>query len=379
MADFPKLTITNAGLSLFNELQTGETITFTKMQMGNGENISAISSLTSLVSPKLTLGISEIKITSSTSVQVSSYFDNEDLDEGFYWKELGVFAENSDGDEVLYAYSNAGAACDYIPVFADQRIEKYINVSFYVLNADDVEIEIDESDIFVTKAEIGIENGVASLGSDGKIPSTQLPDMDYVETDDIVNNLTTDDSTKVLSAAQGVAIKALVDNTYTKSDTYSQTEIDNKVSAVVTALDWKETVSNYAALTTTYANAEEGWTASVEDTDITYRYNGSEWVAISANSIPLATTSVDGKMSAADKTKINGIEENANNYTHPSTHAAEIITQDSTHRFVTDDEKAGWNNINGVVVHTGTGEPSSDLGNDGDFYLKMVQGGIVDE
>ena len=45
----------------------------------------------------------------------------------------------------------------------------------------------------------------------------------------------------------------------------------------------------------------------------------------------------------AEKSKLAGIEEGANNYAHPSTHPASIISQDSTHRFATDTEKAEWN------------------------------------
>ncbi len=45
-----------------------------------------------------------------------------------------------------------------------------------------------------------------------------------------------------------------------------------------------------------------------------------------------------------EKTKLNNIEENANNYVHPSNHSASMITQDETHRFVTDVEKNIWNN-----------------------------------
>lgn len=41
--------------------------------------------------------------------------------------------------------------------------------------------------------------------------------------------------------------------------------------------------------------------------------------------------------------KLNGIANNANNYTHPSTHAAAMITEDSSHRFTTDAEKSAWN------------------------------------
>lgn len=45
----------------------------------------------------------------------------------------------------------------------------------------------------------------------------------------------------------------------------------------------------------------------------------------------------------ADRTKLDGIEAGANNYVHPSSHPASIITQDASNRFVTDTEKAAWN------------------------------------
>ena len=46
-----------------------------------------------------------------------------------------------------------------------------------------------------------------------------------------------------------------------------------------------------------------------------------------------------------EKTKLSGIAENANNYQHPANHAATMITEDATHRFVTDEEKTKWNGI----------------------------------
>lgn len=42
-------------------------------------------------------------------------------------------------------------------------------------------------------------------------------------------------------------------------------------------------------------------------------------------------------------TKLNEIEDNANNYSHPSTHDASMITESTTKRFVSDTEKASWN------------------------------------
>jgi parallel beta-helix repeat protein len=59
-----------------------------------------------------------------------------------------------------------------------------------------------------------------------------------------------------------------------------------------------------------------------------------------------ATTSAAGLMSAADKSKLNGIAANANNYTHPASHPASMITDLPTGkkvaRFVVGTSTAGW-------------------------------------
>lgn len=44
-----------------------------------------------------------------------------------------------------------------------------------------------------------------------------------------------------------------------------------------------------------------------------------------------------------EKKKLAGIEANANNYVHPQSHPADMITQDANHRFATDEEKIVWN------------------------------------
>ena len=42
--------------------------------------------------------------------------------------------------------------------------------------------------------------------------------------------------------------------------------------------------------------------------------------------------------------KLNGIDNNANNYIHPDKHPANIIEESSGKRFVSDSEKNNWNN-----------------------------------
>ena len=92
---------------------------------------------------------------------------------------------------------------------------------------------------------------------------------------------------------------------------YDKDTVEQKLSQLETNIDWKEAVNTYNDIATTYPNPVDGWTVNVKDTDYTYRYDGTNWVAISANAIPNATTSVNGLMTTTQVTKLNGIAEGA--------------------------------------------------------------------
>lgn len=119
-------------------------------------------------------------------------------------------------------------------------------------------------------------------------------------------------------------------------DKYTKNEVDNKLSTLVTGLDWKEAVNTFADLATTYPNPDDGWSVYVKSEDITYTFNGTAWVTSSQGDIPLATTSTPGKMSAVDKSKLDGIAAGAtandtdgnlkNRANHTGTQLAETIS-----------------------------------------------------
>ncbi len=167
---------------------------------------------------------------------------------------------------------------------------------------------------YVAKTAIGVANGVAPLNLDKKIDGTYITygttsntayegSSGKVLEENLDNHLTDTD-------AHGYATR--LDNMYTKN------EVDNKLSTLETNIDWKESVETYDDIITTYPEPIDGWTVNVKDTDCTYRYNGTEWIIISANAIPKATSTIDGLMSSSDKTKLDGIDENANNYSLPT-------------------------------------------------------------
>ena len=64
---------------------------------------------------------------------------------------------------------------------------------------------------------------------------------------------------------------------------------------------------------------------------------------VNAQDWRIVTDTLKGYMTPELKKKLDGIATGANNYVHPSNHPATMITQDATHRFVTDTEKTTWN------------------------------------
>lgn len=145
---------------------------------------------------------------------------------------------------------------------------------------------------------------------------------------------------------------------------YTPNEVDNKLSALETNIDWKEAVDTFDSIATAYPNPEDGWTVNVKDTDYTYRYNGTSWVAISANSIPKATDTVDGLLSKEDHIKYETAY--SNNHIHSNKDVLDNIDStditnwdaakshaDSTHAR-TDATKVEASSTNGNIKINGT-------------------------
>ena len=178
MAAFPKMTLTNAGQALQTKVLAGATLTFTRIALGDGQlNGQPIAPLTALISQKATVEVDSVRVVNTSTAQVAGFFSNKDISTGFWWRETGVFAQDPDVGEILYGYTNAGDAGDYIPTVADTRIEKYIYCSIAVASATTVDITIPSSDTYIPMSQKGAAGGVATLDSGGKVPEDQLPDL----------------------------------------------------------------------------------------------------------------------------------------------------------------------------------------------------------
>ena len=92
-------------------------IVFTKIAIGAGTTTAEMEDHVSLIDPKLNLPISNIvHREEDTTVWIEADMSNDGLDEGFYYREIGLFCKNpeNESEEILYCYGNAGAAAEYV-------------------------------------------------------------------------------------------------------------------------------------------------------------------------------------------------------------------------------------------------------------------------
>ncbi len=141
---------------------------------------------------------------------------------------------------------------------------------------------------------------------------------------DAENRITTVENNK----AEKTYVDTELNKRYLKSETYTKTETDQRIQLVVDA-------------------APEALDTLKEIADSLN--NDPDFAATITTALSKKVDKVDGKQlssedyTTTEKEKLSGIEENANKYVHPTTHPGSMITEDDSHRWTTDTEKANWN------------------------------------
>lgn len=161
MADFHGHQLTDAGRNLLAKILAGDKVLkYTKMVAGDGQlGSQPISSLTSVISPRLEFSISQTPTRNSTGRwNVTSIFSNKNLQSPFYFREWAVFAQDPDTQQdVLMLYANAGSTADLIPVWDGSQestlIEQQLTCACVVDSEIAVTALIDPSQIYVPESE----------------------------------------------------------------------------------------------------------------------------------------------------------------------------------------------------------------------------------
>lgn len=165
---FEKVYITKQGALLAAKTLQGKKIEFDHAEVGSGNLSGNAVDKTALTTKVLECPIQKVEITENTQAKVSFIFKNTDANNGFYFREIGLFAIDPDTKaKVLYAYTNAGTTAEYINNSIAEKIEKHISINVIVDNAQNVNITLDENQIYVTEKEMeeAIKKAITKKGN----------------------------------------------------------------------------------------------------------------------------------------------------------------------------------------------------------------------
>ncbi|MGP1408289.1 shufflon system plasmid conjugative transfer pilus tip adhesin PilV [Selenomonas sp.] len=154
MAQFPKIQLTQLGKNIILAGQNKQKVTFTKVELGDGLlDGQSVDDMTALVHSVMSLPLQNFLNNGDGSARLRFVLDNNNLAKGFFNREIGVFAKIDDGEEQLYAYTNAGNLADYIPGKESPISSKIINLHIIVGNAMNLTI-VAENSAYVTKLDM---------------------------------------------------------------------------------------------------------------------------------------------------------------------------------------------------------------------------------
>jgi hypothetical protein len=151
MAKFNGFILTEKGRELLAKGLAGETITFTRMAIGDGTSLTSERERTALVNQITTLPILNINVKGNGTCEINALLTNKSVTTGFYIKELGIFAHGNDNVEILYAY-NISTSPDFVPPFSANNVVEIEYVDTIIVDqVANVTAVIDPSITYITK------------------------------------------------------------------------------------------------------------------------------------------------------------------------------------------------------------------------------------
>lgn len=148
MAEFSKLVITTNGQALLAKMIAGTgNVEFTKICASSTTySESALEALTSLSNIMQTSLVSKVTRTNDVAIKVEAAFTNTELTTGYYMRALGLYANDPDSGEILYAVTIETSGNCYMPAYNGITVSgAYVQLVTTVGNAESVSLEVDSA------------------------------------------------------------------------------------------------------------------------------------------------------------------------------------------------------------------------------------------
>ena len=164
MSDYGRIVTTNQGKNMVTEsIRTKSAIIFTKISLGDGLlNGETIETMTGLKHRLMDGNVPKINHLGNGEIEAVSTVSNSELTAGFFARELGLFAKlGEEGEEQLFAYTNAGSNASYIPPNTSVD-EKMLGIQ---LGVGDAIVQVNyQSHLYITYEQL--EDGIAHHNND---------------------------------------------------------------------------------------------------------------------------------------------------------------------------------------------------------------------
>lgn len=144
-------------------------ITFTKVKIGNGflTDEDDPMELQDIKSIKKEVDIAN-KVQNGESLEITVQIDNQDLEEGYYPREIGVYVVDNE-QEILYWYINDGNECSWLPPASKAPIKYKTKLNLIATSLDVVIVNWTGSGLWID-AEI-LEKELKTKLNKGNVPS----------------------------------------------------------------------------------------------------------------------------------------------------------------------------------------------------------------
>lgn len=163
---FSACIVTNIGKEMIAKSQNGQTLTFTRVALDDGliDDDDDILSFTKVKNERLSANIAKWVDKQNGQFQIQFRVSNQEVEIGFWQREIGIMAKIDGGEEQLYAYATSGNGADFLYDKTTPIDERIVNIDFVIGNAENVQVIVNGSIIYATIEDL--ENAIAEHNTD---------------------------------------------------------------------------------------------------------------------------------------------------------------------------------------------------------------------
>lgn len=272
MSAFNNAVLTDLGAQMLMNVQNGgDTLTFTRMALGDGKMQHEFDQVemkgkTALGQEKLVVPITDKQpFPARNAVVLAGRIDNSSLNTGFKARECGIYAANKTGGGKLYAYAYAGDEASFVPDKSKSTAGSVVRVAVSVVDAEATGVEISLPTLMspsqlaavqaqITTGLVGAANDIAGRVSPQITALEQrlaaVESVNTAQNDDIAGLTTRMGAAEGTNTAQDGSISAVEDVNTTQSGDIAS--LSTRLGAVESRSDYELTAATDADIDTIF-------------------------------------------------------------------------------------------------------------------------------